>query len=104
MRCSVWEIAMRWFLVMTWFWMLKMVCVSTRNQATLKLTKSWTTHVSRASRPTGTVELLMGPLNLGSAVRKDDTKPNWLTFMAFIIRALNGADTKQVLGEFRGGL
>jgi len=46
----------------------------------------------------------MGPLNLGSAVRKDDTKPNWLTFMAFIIRALNGADTKQLLGEFRGGL
>jgi len=29
---------------------------------------------------------------------------NWLTFMAFIIRALNGADTKQLLGEFRGGL
>jgi len=83
---------MRWFLVMTWFWMLSIVCVSTRSQATLKLTRSWTTHVSRASRPTGTVELLIGPLNLGSAAKEDGgTKPNGLAFMAFIIRALNGA-------------
>lgn len=74
-----------------------MVCVSTRSQATLKLTRSWTIHVSRASRPTGTVELLMGPLNLGSAGRKDGTKtPNWLTFMTLLIRGINGADGTRV--------
>lgn len=34
LRCSVWVTAMRWFFVMTWLWIVRIVCVSTLSQAT----------------------------------------------------------------------
>lgn len=96
MRFSVWPMPMRWFLVITWCWIVKIVCVSTRSQATwsncqsivrwardinsqviaiwsdiasltLNETKSWTTHDNIASLPTGTVTFVMGALKFGSA-------------------------------------
>uniref|UniRef100_W8C4Q3 Uncharacterized protein n=1 Tax=Ceratitis capitata TaxID=7213 RepID=W8C4Q3_CERCA len=48
--------------------MVKIVCVSTRNHATLKEPKSCTTQVRNASRPTDAVTFAIGKLNLGSVI------------------------------------